>query len=161
MSTHGSQLETTVVVGGSVAGLLAAAAAASHTKRVVLVERDPLPPDPGTRPGTPQAGQIHGLLASGREAMETLLPGLTDDLVDQGGRVGDIGTDVRWHLGGHRVAARPVGAVGLAVSRPLLEAYVRGAGPGSAQRHHPRTGPRTRPALGQARCGDRGPGAAP
>lgn len=125
MSTHGSQLETTFVVGGSVAGLLAAAAAASHTKRVVLVERDPLPPDPGTRPGTPQAGQIHGLLASGREAMETLLPGLTDDLVDQGGRVGDIGTDVRWHLGGHRVAARPVGAVGLAVSRPLLEAYVR------------------------------------
>lgn len=125
VGTHGSHLGSTVVVGGSVAGLLAAAAAAAHAQRVVLVERDPLRPEPGPRPGTPQAEQIHGLLASGREAMECLLPGLTGDLVAQGGHVGDIGTEARWYLGGHRVAGDPVGAVGLGVSRPLLEAYLR------------------------------------
>lgn len=125
MDPHTPRLRTVVVLGGSIAGLLAAAAAAPHTSRVVVVERDALPDQPGPRPGTPQARHIHGLLASGRAAMERLVPGLTEDLLAQGALTGDIGTSGPWWLGGHRVLQTPVDAQGLLVSRPLLEAYLR------------------------------------
>lgn len=124
-STNPAHLSTVIVLGGSVAGLLAAAASARHTTRVVVVERDELPPWPGPRPGAPQTLHTHGLLASGREAMEHLLPGLTDDLVAQGALTGDIGTNGIWHVGGHRVAQVAAGGEGLLVSRALLEAYLR------------------------------------
>lgn len=120
-----AHLSTVVVLGGSVAGLLAAAASARHTDRVVVVERDELPTRPGARPGTPQTLHTHGILASGREAMEQLLPGLTADLVAQGALTGDVGTDGIWHLGGHRVARVAAGGAGLLVSRVLLEGYLR------------------------------------
>src|SRR5690606_16363699 len=110
---------------GSVAGLLAAAAVAPHARRVVVVERDELPDQPGPRPGTPQAVHTHGLLASGRAAMEELLPGLTADLVLQGALSGDVGGRNAWYLGGYRVLPVQAGAEGMLVSRLLLEAYLR------------------------------------
>lgn len=125
MDAHTPRAGTVVVLGGSIAGLLAAAAAAPHTRRVVVVERDALPGPPGPRPGTPQAVYVHGLLASGRAAMEQLVPGLTEDLVAQGALTGDIGSNGPWWIGGHRVLSSPVDAQGLLVSRPLLEAYLR------------------------------------
>lgn len=125
LSTNPAHLSTVVVLGGSIAGLLAASASARHTTRVVVVERDELPGHPGPRAGTPQTPHTHGLLASGREAMERLLPGLTDDLVMQGALTGDVGTDSIWHVGGHRVAQVEAGGDGLLVSRALLEAYLR------------------------------------
>lgn len=125
MTPHTPRPGTVVVVGGSIAGLLAAAAVAPHTEQVVLLERDALPEHPGSRPGTPQAAHIHGLLASGRAAMERLLPGLTEDLVAHGALTGDIGDSGPWWLGGHRLVATQVGALRLLVSRPRLEAYLR------------------------------------
>lgn len=125
MDPHIPRLGTVVVLGGSIAGLLAAAAAAPHTRRVVVVERDALPGQPGPRPGTPQAVHVHGLLAAGRAAMEQLVPGLTEDLLAHGALSGDIGTSGPWWIGGHRVLSTPVDAQGLLVSRPLLKAYLR------------------------------------
>lgn len=118
-----------VVAGGSIAGLLAAAALAPLARQVVVVDRDPLTDDPGrdgqTRPGTPQALQVHGLLASGRLAIEELLPGFTSELVDAGAvSRGDIGTNGRWWIGGGLVADAVVGASGIAASRQLIEATI-------------------------------------
>ena len=117
---------TVVVIGGSVAGLLAAAALAPHARRVVVVDRDRLPDDVGPRSGTPHSTHSHGLLASGRLAMESLVPGLTADLVAHGAAAdGDVGSSGSWWLGGGLIADCRVGLPGLAVSRLLLESVLR------------------------------------
>jgi 2-polyprenyl-6-methoxyphenol hydroxylase-like FAD-dependent oxidoreductase len=115
-----------VVIGGSISGLLAAAACSPHARSVVVLERDAITDQPAARPGTPQASHAHGVLASGRGAMETLLPGLTDQLVAAGAiSHGDIGSNGRWWIGGGRLADCSLGVTGIAVSRPLLEHTVR------------------------------------
>jgi 2-polyprenyl-6-methoxyphenol hydroxylase-like FAD-dependent oxidoreductase len=117
---------TVVVVGGSIAGLLAAAAVRPHAARVVICERDRLPATAASRPGTPQANHAHGLLASGRLAMETLVPGLTAALLDAGAiSRGDLGSNGRWWIGGQLVTDCEVGQNGVAASRPLIEATLR------------------------------------
>ena len=115
------------VLGGSLGGLLAAAALAPHVGRVVIVERDTLGTEPFIRAGTPQALHAHGLLASGAVSMESLLPGLIDDLLAGGAVRGgeDIGSNGVWYIGGGRVADCEVGANGVAASRLLIEATVR------------------------------------
>jgi 2-polyprenyl-6-methoxyphenol hydroxylase-like FAD-dependent oxidoreductase len=73
-----------IVIGGSIAGLLAARAAAPYFDRVTIIERDALPEAATLRPGTPQARHIHTLLARGYRAIDSLLPGITEDLDDMG-----------------------------------------------------------------------------
>jgi 2-polyprenyl-6-methoxyphenol hydroxylase-like FAD-dependent oxidoreductase len=85
----------TVVLGGSVAGLLAAAALAPRYDSIVVVERDLLPDAPVPRRGVPQASHVHGLLPSGQQAIEELLPGFTDRLVAAGAHRGDVLDSVR------------------------------------------------------------------
>ncbi len=78
---------TAIVIGGSIAGLLAAAALAPHFARVVVLDRDELPPESKKyRSGVPPHGyQFHGLSVGGRLAMEALLPpGFTDAAVAEG-----------------------------------------------------------------------------
>ena len=74
-----------LVVGGSVAGIVAAAALAPHFARVTLVERDHYPDAPEARKGTPQAKHVHVLLKHGEAAIETLFPGIFEELVADGG----------------------------------------------------------------------------
>lgn len=126
LPTFEPRLATVAVMGGSVAGLLAAAALAPHAGRVVVVERDRLASGPEPRAGTPQVTHAHGLLASGRAAMESLLPGLTDELRARGAvNRGDIGRSGRWWVGGGLLADCDLGLEGLALSRLLLEHQVR------------------------------------
>lgn len=73
-----------VVVGASVAGLTAAAALAGHAERITVVDRDELPAEPANRAGTPQTWHLHSLMAAGQQALESLLPGVLDDLVAAG-----------------------------------------------------------------------------
>jgi 2-polyprenyl-6-methoxyphenol hydroxylase-like FAD-dependent oxidoreductase len=121
-----SSTTTAVVIGGSMAGLLAAAALSPTMDRVVVVERDTLPAGPELRRGTPQAWHAHGVLAAGRDAMESLLPGLTHQLIERGATSeGDIGSNTRWWIGGGLLAPTEVGSNGVAVSRVVLEATVR------------------------------------
>lgn len=118
--------DTVVVIGASIGGLLAAAAAAPFADRVVVLDRDRLPEEPGPRPSTPQAVHSHGLLGGGRVAIEELLPGFTDRVADQGGWSGrDMGTSVRWYVGGGLLADCEMGVTGLAASRLALEHTVR------------------------------------
>ncbi|WP_329203259.1 MULTISPECIES: FAD-dependent oxidoreductase [unclassified Streptomyces] len=74
-----------VVLGGGLAGTLAAAALAPHVGEVLVLEHDPvLPEAPAPRPRLPQAAHAHILWAGGADAMEELLPGVTDEWLAAG-----------------------------------------------------------------------------
>ncbi|MEQ1912850.1 MAG: FAD-dependent monooxygenase [Vicinamibacterales bacterium] len=114
-----------VVLGGSMAGLLAARVLADHFRSVTLVERDELPTETANRRGVPQGRHTHGLLASGRDTLEQLFPGFSDDLVAQGAIAVDVLADARWFFEGAPLA-RPITEMkGLMSTRPFLEANVR------------------------------------
>ncbi|MEV6683855.1 FAD-dependent monooxygenase [Streptomyces sp. NPDC051130] len=74
-----------VVLGGGLAGTLAAAALAPHVGEVLVLEHDTvLPEAPAPRPRLPQAAHAHILWAGGADAMEELLPGVTDEWLAAG-----------------------------------------------------------------------------
>ncbi|HHX85726.1 MAG TPA: hypothetical protein GX694_10440 [Actinomycetales bacterium] len=79
---HGA---TAVVLGGSVAGLCSAGVLAPHFDRVIVLERDELPPGAEHRRGVPQSKHPHFVLNAGRRAMGTIFPGFEDALVEAGG----------------------------------------------------------------------------
>jgi 2-polyprenyl-6-methoxyphenol hydroxylase-like FAD-dependent oxidoreductase len=121
MSTGG----TAVVVGASMGGLLAARALTETYARVVVIDRDELPPAAHSRRGVPQGRQLHVLLARGREALEELFPGLTDELSSLGVPLVDLHDDVHWYNDGYRMSRAPSTLVAVGTSRPLLEHTVR------------------------------------
>src|SRR5690349_3991843 len=107
------------------AGLAAARVLADRFARVTVVDRDRLPPGPDNRRGVPQSAHPHALLALGREALEKLFPGLTEELVERGALWVDVVRDaVVWQLDGYRARADS-GVTMLSMSRPLLESCVR------------------------------------
>ena len=114
-----------VVVGASMSGLLAARVLTESFDRVTVVERDDPPSEIAPRRGVPQGRHPHGLLARGREVLEELFPGLTQELVRHGAATGDMQRDVRWYNDGHLLCQSPIGMQGVAMSRPLLEDRVR------------------------------------
>ena len=114
-----------VVLGASMGGLTAARVLADAYGRVTVVDRDLLPAPGVQRRGVPQGRHAHGLLARGREALEELFPGLTDELVARGALYGDIQLHGRWYNEGVRLRQAPSGLNSLSVSRPLLEGHVR------------------------------------
>src|SRR4051794_31036432 len=120
-----SALGSTVIIGGSIAGLLAAAAVANVSEQVTILERDQDLTEPVSRRGAPQGRHTHGLLAGGREALESLLPGFTDDILRSGAVCGDLTGEIAWCIEGGYHRRRRSGLIGIGVSRPLLEAYVR------------------------------------
>lgn len=120
-----STYEHAVVLGASLSGLLAASVLSESCGSVVVVERDDLPSGPEHRRGTQQSRHAHGLLAGGLQALEDLLPGLTDELLAQGGVPGDNQLDCRWYNDGRLLQQHASPLRGLAVSRPLLDAVVR------------------------------------
>ncbi len=120
-----AMLDHAIVMGGSVAGLCAAAALAEVAKSVTLLERDARPEGTSARKGTPQCHHAHVLLNLGQRSLESLAPGLLDELERRGAVVGDVGENFRWFVYG---AWKPIFTKGLAVhiqSRPMLEASLR------------------------------------
>ncbi|HZS08922.1 MAG TPA: FAD-dependent monooxygenase [Blastocatellia bacterium] len=114
-----------VVIGGSMAGMLAARVLAEHYERVTVIERDSFPEGPESRPGTPQARHLHGLMLRGRQIIEQLFPGLNDELVAAGAINIDAGSDIAWHTpGGWGVNFRS-GLEVLAFTRDLLDWAIR------------------------------------
>jgi len=113
------------VVGASMAGLLAARVLSEHYDEVWLLDRDTLPEADQHRRATPHSRHAHGLLARGREAIETLFPGITAEWVANGALLGDLHGDVAFHGGLHAFSRAPSGLSAVAGSRPLLEGAVR------------------------------------
>src|SRR5687768_4248716 len=114
-----------VVLGASMAGLAAARVLADAYRHVTVVDRDLLPGPGVQRRGVPQGRHAHGLLARGREVLEELFCGLTDELVARGALYGDVQLQGRWYNEGVRLRQAPSGLNSLSVSRPLLEGQVR------------------------------------
>ncbi|MGH3678063.1 MAG: FAD-dependent oxidoreductase [Mycobacterium sp.] len=114
-----------VVIGGSVAGLCAARALQDRFAQVTILEADALPDTPEGRRGTPQAWHNHFLLAAGREAIESLFPGFTQRLMDNGGWEIDPGLQAaNCLIDGWAARSRTMMRVYFA-SRPMLETTIR------------------------------------
>jgi len=120
-----TQRNRAIVLGGSMAGLLATRVLADEFGEVLLVDRDRFSSDPESRKGVPQARHVHVLLARGRTILESLFPGLLDDLTAAGAVSLDWPRDV--------LVAAPSGWVNRAargvritsLRRDLLEFVVR------------------------------------
>lgn len=117
--------EHAVVVGGSMAGLLAARVLADRFDRVTLIERDELPSQTANRRGVPQGRHTHALLASGKEVLERLYPGFSEQLLAEGAVTGDTSADARWFFEGAPLQRKQCGVSALLLSRPFLERAVR------------------------------------
>jgi 2-polyprenyl-6-methoxyphenol hydroxylase-like FAD-dependent oxidoreductase len=114
-----------VVLGGSIAGLLSAHVLARHFARVTLIERDTFPAPGEPRKGVPQSWQLHGLLAGGRRALESLFPSFGQGLLERGAHDLDVGTGGDFLVGGKCLPRGETGLRCFLMSRPLLEGYVR------------------------------------
>jgi 2-polyprenyl-6-methoxyphenol hydroxylase-like FAD-dependent oxidoreductase len=114
-----------IVIGASMGGLLAARALADYYGEVIILESDALPDSYEPRKGVPQGRHTHGLLARGREALDQLFPGFTEEMVVQGATTGDIVDKVLWFNHGFYLCNAPSKLHGLAISRPMLEGGVR------------------------------------
>jgi 2-polyprenyl-6-methoxyphenol hydroxylase-like FAD-dependent oxidoreductase len=117
--------EHAIVLGASVAGLLAARVLTDHYQRVTIVERDALPPIGQHRKGVPQGRHLHGLHPRGREIIEELFPGFTDEVTAAGAVCCDVLADARWQFSGYLLRQRHAGLPALLASRPLLEGHLR------------------------------------
>jgi 2-polyprenyl-6-methoxyphenol hydroxylase-like FAD-dependent oxidoreductase len=117
--------EHAIVIGASMGGLLAARALADHYAEVTVLERDALPKAPEPRKGVPQGRHAHGLLARGREVLDELFPGLSEEMVAQGAVCGDVVDHVLWFNHGVYLLNAPSALQGLLISRPMLEEGVR------------------------------------
>ena len=114
-----------VVIGASMGGLLAARALADHYDQVTIVERDALPEFDEPRKGVPQGRHTHGLLDRGREVLEELFPGLSEELAAEGAVYGDVVDQFLWFNHGCYLRNAPSKLLGLLLSRPMLEGGVR------------------------------------
>ncbi len=115
-----------IVIGASIGGLLAARALADYYQQVTILERDIFPLPGQNRKGVPQDRHAHGLLSKGREVLEQLFPGITEELKAQGALSADLLQQTRWFTnGGYLYQKSQSDLIGLFVSRPLLEAQVR------------------------------------
>ncbi len=114
-----------VVVGGSMAGLLAARVLSDRYERVTIVDRDTFPAIGEQRRCVPQGVHTHGLLFSGRQVLDRLFPGFSDEALAADAVPGDVLSDGRWHFEGRPLAKCVSGLAGLLLSRPLLEGIVR------------------------------------
>src|SRR5215471_16761343 len=98
---------TAVVIGASMGGLLTARVLSEAYEKIVIIDRDALPDAAVARRGVPQGRQLHVLLARGREALEELFPGLTDELVARGVPLVDLHGQVDWVNNGYLMDKTP------------------------------------------------------
>ncbi|GAA4743733.1 hypothetical protein GCM10023350_30590 [Nocardioides endophyticus] len=125
MSVFTQRFDRVVIVGGSIAGSLAAAAAAPYFREVLVLDRDQFPTTPQQRNGVPQGAHFHALLAAGRNAMDELLPGFSEQMLEMGAADLDSTADVMRldRLGWSPRFETPLHF--LMASRPLIEFVIR------------------------------------
>lgn len=118
--------EHAIVIGASIAGLLAARVLSDSYDRVTVLDRDTLPEGVGEgRRAVPQGRHIHGLQPGGQQALERLLPGFHADARAAGAPALAFGLEMRFRVGGHRLARVDIPGDYVLSSRPLLEGLLR------------------------------------
>ncbi|MFF2277953.1 FAD-dependent oxidoreductase [Agromyces sp. NPDC058126] len=115
-----------VVIGRGVAGLLTGLVYARQGKQVAILERDRPADDSQPRRGVPQSHHLHVLLDRGRHELDTLLPGIGEQLQSDGARLLDAAHDLdtRSWIGWsqrHRRSRRKL----LSCTRGLFESTLR------------------------------------
>ncbi|MGC1214842.1 MAG: FAD-binding monooxygenase [Micromonospora sp.] len=114
-----------VVLGGSIGGSLAARMLADAYRKVTVIDRDEVTGVTGPRRAIPQGHHIHALLARGKQILDEIFPGFTEELAAIGVPVGDFGTSLSWYFDGQMIKKAETGLVCVAAGRPLLEDRVR------------------------------------
>jgi len=120
-----SGLGRVVVVGGGFAGLLTAHVLAGHADRVTIVDRDRAPEEPRPRAGVPQGRHPHILLAAGQQTLDSMLPGVLDELTALGAPLLGLPRDLLQISLGRWVRRWRECTPFLTATRPLLEHVVR------------------------------------
>jgi glycine/D-amino acid oxidase-like deaminating enzyme len=124
-ATSNSIGQTAVVIGAGMGGLMAAAALSDFFTNVVIIESDELPRQPALRKGVPQGAHVHTFLGYAVQAMDTLLPGLMEQLYDEGAVKIRRNYDIWFHDASGPTPIRDVGLLTPSVTRPLLEHVTR------------------------------------
>jgi 2-polyprenyl-6-methoxyphenol hydroxylase-like FAD-dependent oxidoreductase len=101
-----TSIDQAVVLGGSMAGLLAARVLSERFKRVVVIERDALPPIGEHRRGVPHGRHLHAVQIRGLEILNELFPGFSTSLAASGAVLCDLVGDTRWQLSGSQLRSR-------------------------------------------------------
>ena len=117
--------QTAVVIGAGMGGLMAAAALSDFFANVVIIESDELPGRPALRKGIPQGAHVHTFLGFAVQAMDTLLPGLMENLYTEGAVQIRRNYDIWFHDAWGPTPIRDVGLLTPSVTRPLLEHVTR------------------------------------
>ncbi|TVZ41769.1 2-polyprenyl-6-methoxyphenol hydroxylase-like FAD-dependent oxidoreductase [Alteromonadaceae bacterium 2753L.S.0a.02] len=117
--------DTCIVIGAGIGGMCAAAALAATFTNVVIFEKDSLSDPSASRKSIAQSQHLHSLLLGGRDILESLFPGFTDDLVAAGGNLLKAGLDQKIYEFGAWMPARDLGMTISTQSRTLLENVVR------------------------------------
>jgi 2-polyprenyl-6-methoxyphenol hydroxylase-like FAD-dependent oxidoreductase len=117
--------DTAIVIGAGIGGLTATAALADFFARVIVLERDELPDEPGHRASLPHGRHVHALLGGGLNALEELLRGFSDDIAKVGA-VRVESNEVRVERPGFDpFPQRDLRQCLYSLSRPLLESELR------------------------------------
>lgn len=114
-----------IVAGGGIAGLAAAAALAGRFGEVIVLDRDTLPDGMAVRMGAGQGAHLHQLLKAGEQALEKLLPGVTDGFYAAGARRMRVGRDVKVFDFGGWMDECDAGFDVTSLSRPAYEDVLR------------------------------------
>ncbi|AKH82193.1 hypothetical protein AA958_08060 [Streptomyces sp. CNQ-509] len=118
-----------IVIGGGLTGMLAAWALAEVMDEVTVLERDREPTGPDFRPGVPQGRHAHAFMEGGQRALEELLPGIIDELVEAGATRTKLPAELLWldYAGWNDRGTAIRGGAGsfLTCTRPMLDWIVR------------------------------------
>jgi glycine/D-amino acid oxidase-like deaminating enzyme len=84
LSSSGKGSSHAIIIGGGIAGLLAARVLSDYFDEITVIERDYFSEVPQPRQGVPQSFHPHVLLVQGQMILEQLLPGIREELLQQG-----------------------------------------------------------------------------
>ncbi|BAY47461.1 hypothetical protein SAMD00079811_50790 [Scytonema sp. HK-05] len=116
-----TKLNHAIVIGGSMTGLLTSRILLNHFERVTLIERDIYPVKPEFRRGIAQAHQLHQLMVRANIILESLFPGIEQELLNLGAVQIDWPKDVLIVYGSQLVPRFSFNLNTLFLGRPLLD----------------------------------------